>query len=103
MRGELTIGQLIAFNMLAGRVSDSVLRLVQLWQDFQQAGLSVERLGDILNNAAGAPCQRGGNCEPHHPPQHYGASHLRRQVIFRYRADARPSSGVCRSACGLVR
>ena len=49
MRGRLTIGQLIAFNMLAGRVSDPVLRLVQLWQDFQQAGIAVERLGDVLN------------------------------------------------------
>src|SRR5207249_1100202 len=52
MRGELTIGQLIAFNMLAGRVSGPVLRLVQLWQDFQQAGISVERLGDVLNAPA---------------------------------------------------
>lgn len=47
--GELTVGQLVAFNMLAGRVSQPVLRLVQLWQDFQQAGISVQRLGDILN------------------------------------------------------
>jgi len=45
----LTVGQLIAFNMFAGRVSGPILRLVQLWQDFQQARLSVERLGDILN------------------------------------------------------
>jgi ATP-binding cassette, subfamily B, bacterial HlyB/CyaB len=49
MKGELSVGQLIAFNMLAGRVSGPILRLVQLWQDFQQAGISVKRLGDILN------------------------------------------------------
>ena len=49
MTGHLSIGQLIAFNMLAGRVSGPVLRLVQLWQDFQQAGISVQRLGDVLN------------------------------------------------------
>jgi len=49
MSGQLSIGQLIAFNMLAGRVSGPVLRLVQLWQDFQQAGISVQRLGDVLN------------------------------------------------------
>lgn len=49
INGELTVGQLVAFNMLAGRVSQPVLRLVQLWQDFQQAGISVQRLGDILN------------------------------------------------------
>ena len=47
--GDLSVGQLIAFNMLAARVSGPVLRLVQLWQDFQQAGVSVQRLGDILN------------------------------------------------------
>lgn len=49
MKNELSVGQLIAFNMLAGRVSGPILRLVQLWQDFQQAGISVQRLGDILN------------------------------------------------------
>ncbi len=48
--GELSVGQLIAFNMFAGRVSSPVLRLVQLWQDFQQASVSVRRLGDILNS-----------------------------------------------------
>jgi subfamily B ATP-binding cassette protein HlyB/CyaB len=47
--GELSVGQLIAFNMFAARVSAPVLRLVQLWQDFQQASVSVRRLGDILN------------------------------------------------------
>lgn len=49
MDGKLTVGQLIAFQMLSGRVIDPVLRLVQMWQDFQQAGLSIQRLGDILN------------------------------------------------------
>ena len=49
MKGALSVGQLIAFNMIAGRVSGPILRLVQLWQDFQQAGISVRRLGDILN------------------------------------------------------
>src|SRR5438094_5282996 len=49
IRNELSMGQLIAFTMLAGQVNAPVLRLVQLWQDFQQAGVSVQRLGDILN------------------------------------------------------
>ncbi|MFB3884942.1 MAG: type I secretion system permease/ATPase [Thermodesulfobacteriota bacterium] len=48
--GSLTVGQLIAFQMLSGRVSGPVLRLVQLWQDFQQAGLSIRRLGDIFHS-----------------------------------------------------
>ncbi|MDA8215116.1 MAG: type I secretion system permease/ATPase [Nitrospiraceae bacterium] len=49
MDGNLTVGQLIAFQMLSARVSDPVLRLVQMWQEFQQAGLSIKRLGDIFN------------------------------------------------------
>src|SRR5271168_2243032 len=48
----LTVGQLVAFNILAGRVSAPVLRLAQIWQDFHQARLSVLRLGDILNTPA---------------------------------------------------
>ncbi|WP_165861683.1 type I secretion system permease/ATPase [Pseudomonas sp. GL93] len=47
--GSLTVGQLIAFNMLAGRVSQPIIRLAQLWTSFQQTGVSVQRLGDILN------------------------------------------------------
>ncbi len=49
MGGSITVGQLIAFRMLSGRVSGPVLRFVQIWQDFQQAGLSIKRLGDIFN------------------------------------------------------
>ena len=47
--GELSVGQLIAFNMLAGQVSNPILRMAQLWNDFQQVGISMRRLGDILN------------------------------------------------------
>ncbi|PCI37771.1 MAG: type I secretion system permease/ATPase [Rhodospirillaceae bacterium] len=47
--GGLTVGQLVAFNMLSNHVSGPILRLAQLWQDFQQMRISVERLGDILN------------------------------------------------------
>lgn len=49
MDGNFTVGQLVAFRMLSGRVSGLVLRLVQLWQEYQQAYLSVKRIGDILN------------------------------------------------------
>ena len=52
MRGSLTVGQLIAFQMLSGRVVAPILRVVQLWQDFQQVGISVERLGDLINTKA---------------------------------------------------
>jgi ATP-binding cassette, subfamily B, bacterial HlyB/CyaB len=47
--GEISIGQLIAFNMLAGHVAQPVMRMAQMWTDFQQTGVSVRRLGDILN------------------------------------------------------
>jgi subfamily B ATP-binding cassette protein HlyB/CyaB len=49
IEGSLTIGELIAFNMLAGQVNGPILRLAQLWQDFQQFRISIARLGDILN------------------------------------------------------
>lgn len=47
--GAMTVGALVAFNMFAQRVSGPVIRMAQLWQDFQQVRLSVERLGDVLN------------------------------------------------------
>jgi subfamily B ATP-binding cassette protein HlyB/CyaB len=49
IEGKLTVGELVAFNMLGGRVAQPVLRLAQIWQDFHQARLSIARLGDILN------------------------------------------------------
>ena len=45
----MTVGELIAFNMIACQVVQPILRLSQLWQDFQQVQVSVARLGDILN------------------------------------------------------
>ena len=51
---ELTLGGLIAFNMILTQAVAPVLRLAQLWQDFQQVRISVERLGDILNTPAEA-------------------------------------------------
>ncbi|MCZ6175124.1 ABC transporter transmembrane domain-containing protein, partial [Campylobacter ureolyticus] len=49
IKGNLSVGQLIAFQMFAGQFSSPVMRLVSLWNEFQQALLSVDRLGDILN------------------------------------------------------
>ncbi|MBG7007788.1 type I secretion system permease/ATPase [Pseudomonas aeruginosa] len=49
IEGQLSVGQLIAFNMLAGRVAQPIMRLAQLWTNFQQTGVSIQRLGDILN------------------------------------------------------
>ena len=51
INGELTVGGLVAFNMIASQVSQPILRLSQLWQDFQQVQVSISRLADILNAA----------------------------------------------------
>ena len=80
--GDLTVGELVAFNMLAGRVSQPVLRLAQIWQDFHQARLSVDRLGDILNTPA----------EPIYNPSRTALPAIRgdvtfEHVTFRYRID----------------
>ncbi len=58
LHNELTIGQLIAFQMFAGQFSAPVLRLVNLWNEFQQALLSVDRLGDILNHPLELPTDK---------------------------------------------
>lgn len=61
MKGELSVGQLIAFNMLSGRVTQPILRLASLWQNFQQAKVSIEKLSDILNTPSevGATLSKG--------------------------------------------
>ncbi len=66
--GQLSVGQLVAFNMLASQFSGPVLRLAQLWQDLTQFRISLERLGDLLNHPTeslvgrvrGGPKLKGG-------------------------------------------
>jgi subfamily B ATP-binding cassette protein HlyB/CyaB len=79
MDHQMTVGELIAFNMIAAQLTQPILRMSQLFQDFQQVRVSVERLGDILNTPA----------EPVPPsmptmPVLSGAIALR-EVTFRYR------------------
>lgn len=78
--GDITVGQLIAFNMLAGQVAAPVIRLAQLWQDFQQVGISVARLGDILNTPTETPASRLAL------PEIAGKISFE-NVVFRYRPD----------------
>jgi len=80
IEGQLTVGQLIAFNMLAGRVAQPVMRLAQLWTDFQQTGISVQRLGDILNTRSEVAGDKSAL------PALAGRIEFD-QVHFRYRAD----------------
>lgn len=49
LQGELTLGQLIAFRIISGYVTAPILRLAQLWQNFQETALSLERLSDIID------------------------------------------------------
>jgi subfamily B ATP-binding cassette protein HlyB/CyaB len=79
---ELTVGQLVAFSMLAGRVSNPILKLVQQWQDFQQAGISLARLSDILNT----PREPGFNPNRSRLPALKGEVTLE-NIRFRYRYD----------------
>jgi ATP-binding cassette, subfamily B, bacterial HlyB/CyaB len=79
--GQLTVGQLIAFNMLAGRVAQPVMRLAQLWTDFQQTGISMQRLGDILNARTELAASQKSAL-----PALAGRVELD-QVSFRYRPD----------------
>lgn len=51
LQNEITLGQLIAFRIIAGYVTSPLLRLAQLWQNFQEVGLSLERLSDIVDSA----------------------------------------------------
>jgi ATP-binding cassette, subfamily B, bacterial HlyB/CyaB len=53
MRNDgFTIGMLVAFQMFASRMSQPMLRLAGLWQEFQQASIAVKRLGDIMDAPA---------------------------------------------------
>ena len=80
MANELTLGQLIAFNMLAGHVSSPIIRLSQLWQDYQRAQVSMHRLGELLEIPA----------EPRSQlplPVPTNGEIIFHQVSFRYRPD----------------
>jgi len=79
--GQLSVGELIAFNMLAGRVSGPIMRLAQLWTSFQQTGVSVQRLGDILNTRTELSQATRSALPPLRGLIEFD------QVHFRYRAD----------------
>jgi len=85
IQNKLTVGELVAFNMISGQLAAPVLRIAQLWQDFQQVRLSVDRVGDILNTtpepgAAGAASHAAIR----------GDIRLE-AVTFRYRIETQPA------------
>lgn len=83
INGTMSVGQLIAFRMLAGRISTPILRIVQLWQEYQQAALAVQRIGDIFNSPP----------EPKPATQQSTMPPLRGEIVFdkvrfRYQMDS---------------
>ena len=84
IKQELTVGQLVAFQMLSARVTGPLLRLVQLWQNLQQVLLSVDRIGDILNVAPEAEPGSGLVLPPLKGQTTFD------QVFFRYNPQQEP-------------
>lgn len=84
MKGDLTVGELIAFQMLAGQVIAPVLRLVNMWQYFQQIRVSMTRMADIMDEKS----------EPAFDPNRTTLKELKGDVVFdkvnfRYKADSK--------------
>jgi len=84
MDHKLTVGELIAFQMLAGQVIAPVMRLVNMWQYFQQVRVSMERVADIMDEKS----------EPAFNPNRTTLPSLHGEVIFdnvnfRYKADSK--------------
>ena len=87
MGNELTVGQFVAFNMFAQRVAQPIMRMAQLWTDFQQTGISMARLGDILNTRTEVPPSSAAQLPPIKGRITLDAIH------FRYRPEAAPVLG----------
>ncbi len=84
MDNQLTVGQFVAFNMFAQRVAQPTMRMAQLWTDFQQTGISMARLGDILNTRTEVAPASAAQLPPLQ-----GRITLD-NVAFRYRPEATP-------------
>ncbi len=84
MEQQLSVGQFVAFNLFAQRVAQPIMRMAQLWTDFQQTGIAMARLGDILNTRTEAPPQAAAQL-----PLLKGRIQFD-QVAFRYRPEAPP-------------
>jgi subfamily B ATP-binding cassette protein HlyB/CyaB len=84
MDQQLTVGQFVAFNMFAQRVAQPIMRIAQMWTDFQQTGISMARLGDILNTRTEVPPVAAAQLPPLKGRIQFDA------VTFRYRPEAPP-------------
>ena len=84
IKQQLTIGQLVAFQMLSGRVTGPLLRLIQLWQTLQEVLLAVDRIGDILNVAPESEPGTGLTLPPLRGQVAFD------QIVFRYNEEQEP-------------
>jgi ATP-binding cassette, subfamily B, bacterial HlyB/CyaB len=84
MNQELTVGMFVAFTMFSNRVAQPIMRIAQMWTDFQQTGLSVRRLGDILNVPTETPPSAAAALPPLQGRIAFD------KVVFRYRPEAPP-------------
>jgi subfamily B ATP-binding cassette protein HlyB/CyaB len=82
MDNQLTVGMFVAFTMFAQRVAQPIMRIAQMWTDFQQTGISVKRLGDILNTRTEVPPQAAAQLPPLQGRIAFD------NVSFRYRPEA---------------
>ncbi|ACD90702.1 MAG: ATP-binding cassette domain-containing protein [Chlorobium limicola] len=83
LNNELTLGQLIAFRIIAGYITSPVMRLAQLWQNFQETGMSLERLADIVDTP-----QEGGKDQLSQIPLPLIKGEIRTEnVSFRFREN----------------
>jgi subfamily B ATP-binding cassette protein HlyB/CyaB len=81
---ELSVGQFVAFNMFAQRVAQPIMRMAQMWTDFQQTGISMARLGDVLDTRTEVPPAAAAQLPPLKGRIQFD------QVSFRYRPEAPP-------------
>jgi len=84
MDQRMTVGQFVAFNMFAGRVAQPIMRMAQMWNELQQTGVSMERLGDILNTRTEVPPSNAAQLPP------LKGRITLDNVTFRYRPEASP-------------
>jgi ATP-binding cassette subfamily B protein len=86
LQGQLTLGQLIAFRIIAGYTTSPLLRLIQLYQNFQETALSLERLADILDASTETEVAGSNNIPM---PEIQGAVRYE-NVTFRFAASGDP-------------
>ena len=85
MEQKITVGELIAFQMMAGQLIAPIMRIISTWQYFQQARVSVERLGDIMNEET----------EPAFNPNRTTLPNINGEIVldkvsFRYNPEGKP-------------